>query len=106
MHFVTPATILQRFRKKPMIPFASDENMLRIAPLAEEFFANVLYNKEPLFVSDEATIWDVSMGPDVNELRERCLKFYGVTLHPHDFKRSLWSLIEHLDRSRTRHISS
>ncbi len=33
--------------------------MLRIAPLAQEFFANVLYNEEPLFVSDEATIWGV-----------------------------------------------
>lgn len=91
MHSMTLATSLQRFRKKPMLPFASDENMRRIAPLAE-----------PLFVSDEATIWDVSMGPNVDELRERCLKFYGVTLHSHDFKRSLWSLIEHLDRCRTK----
>ncbi len=98
---MTLATSLQRFRKKPMLPFASVENMRRIAPLAEEF-TNVLFDEEPLFVSDEATIWDVSMGPNVDELRERCLKFYGVTLHSHDFKRSLWSLIEHLDRSRTK----
>ena len=106
MQSMTLATILQRFRKKPMLPFASDENMLRIAPLAEEFFVNVLYDEEPLFVSDEATVWDVSLGPDVDELRRRCLEFYGVDLRPHDFKRSLWSLIEHLDRSRTKHTSS
>ncbi len=102
---MTLATILQRFRKKPVIQFAGDENMRRIAPLAEEFFANILYDEEPLFVSDEATIWDCSLGPDTDKLRERCRNFYGVDLHPHDFKRSLWSLIEHLDRSRTKQIS-
>jgi len=56
---LTLAAILHRFRKKPLLQFASDKNMLRIAPLAQEFFANVLYNEEPLFVSDEATIWGV-----------------------------------------------
>lgn len=89
MHSVTLATILQCFRKKPMMPFADDENMRRIAPLAEEFFANVLFDEELLFVSDEATIWDVYSGSDVDDLRQRCLNFYGVDVRPHDFKRSL-----------------
>ncbi len=103
---MTLATILRRFRKKPMIPFAPDENMRRVAPLAEEFFTNVLFDEEPLFVSDEATIWDVYSGSDVNELQERFLNYYGVELRPHDFKRSLWSLIEDLDSSRKSHTSS
>jgi hypothetical protein len=91
------------FRRKdsqPQIPFAEDKEMQRIAPLADEFLKNVLFDEEPLFISDEATIWDVSSGLDANELSERCLKFYGVPLLPSDFKRSLWGLIEYLHRTR------
>lgn len=89
-----------RRNSQPQIPFAADKEMQRIAPLADEFFKNILFDEEPLFISDEATIWDVSSGPDASELSERCAKYYGVPLLQGDFKRSLWSLIEHLNRLR------
>ena len=34
--------------------------MQKIPELTQEFFEHVLYDEEPLFISDEATIWDVS----------------------------------------------
>ena len=74
--------------------------MQRIAPLADEFFKNILFDEETLFVSNDATIWDVSLGPDAEELKDRCSRFYGVEISTEDLKKSLWVLIEQLDRSR------
>ena len=40
--------------------FSPDEKMRKIPELAREFFEQVLSDEyEPLFVGDEATIWDV-----------------------------------------------
>ena len=33
----------------------------KISELTQEFFEHVLYDEDPVFISDEATIWDVSM---------------------------------------------
>jgi hypothetical protein len=37
--------------------------MQRIAPQAEEFVTKILFDEKPLFISDEASVWDVSLGP-------------------------------------------
>ncbi len=39
--------------------------MLKVGALAEEFYANILYDEEPLFVSE-------------GEVLERCSTYYGV----------------------------
>ena len=44
-----------------MIPFSSDIETQKIPELTQEFFEHVLYDEEPLFISDEATIWAVSV---------------------------------------------
>ncbi len=49
--------------------FSPDVEMQRVSSEAEEFFEKVLYDEEPLFVSDEATLWGVWMG-------------VGMTHHP------------------------
>ncbi len=38
--------------------FSPDVEMRRVSSEAEEFFEKVLYDEEPLFVSDEATLWN------------------------------------------------
>jgi len=51
--------------------FNSDVEMQKVSREAREFFEKVLSDEEPVFVSDEATIWDVSM-TTADELLERC----------------------------------
>jgi hypothetical protein len=58
-----------------MIPFSSDLEMQKLSELAQQFFAHVLYDEEPLFISDEATIWDVSMTTPA-ELISRIARYY------------------------------
>jgi hypothetical protein len=41
--------------------FSSDIEMQKASREAQEFFALILPEEQPLFVSDEATIWDVSL---------------------------------------------
>jgi hypothetical protein len=89
----------QRVRPRE-ISFANDKEMQRIAPLVDEFLKNILFDEEPLFISDEATIWDVSLGPDAEEILKRCKNFYGVLLPAVDLNKSLWVLIEQLNQSR------
>jgi len=84
-----------------MAEFSSNERMLEISELAEELFQHVLYDEEPLFVSDEATIWDVSMaGPE--EVIRRCSDYYGVPVSMEDLKQPLWKLLPQLDAARKR----
>jgi hypothetical protein len=47
-------------RRKTPVEFSSDVEMRKIPELAQEFFDQVLFDEESFFVSDEATIWDVS----------------------------------------------
>lgn len=56
--------------------FGSDVEMRKVSREAQEFFEKVLYDEEPLFVSDEATLWGVWMG-DVDEVLERDLRLAG-----------------------------
>ena len=84
-----------------MLPFSPDVEMQKIPQLTEEFFQQVLYDEEPLFISDEATIWDVSMST-ADELIHRIFRYYRKSVSPADLKQPLWKLICQLnDRNIT-----
>ena len=73
--------------------FSSDEEMRKIPGLVQEFFQHVLYDEEPIFVGDEATIWDVSMATP-EELLKRCSKYYGKSVSIEDLGQPLWQLLQ------------
>ena len=59
--------------------FSPDAEMQRIPDLAQEFFNHVLFDEEPIFVADEATIGDVSL-VSREELMKRCSILWNVSL--------------------------
>lgn len=79
--------------------FAADIEMRRLSRQAHEFFENILFDETPLFVSDEATIWDVSTSTGA-ELLDRCSKYYNKTLSIDDLKQPLWKLLEQLNAAQ------
>ena len=79
-----------------MIPFSSDSEMQKIPELTQEFFEHVLYDEEPLFISDEATIWDVSMSTG-EELISRISRYYKKPVSVAEFAQPLWKLIRQLN---------
>jgi hypothetical protein len=76
--------------------YSSDVEMLKIKGMAEEFYGKVLYDEEPFFVSDEATIWDVSTASEA-ELLLRCAGSYGKAISADDLRKPLWQLIRNLN---------
>ena len=82
-----------------MIEFSSDAEMQKIPQLARDFFENVLYDEDPLFVSDEAKIWDVSTSTG-EDLLDRCSKYYGKPVTLEDFKLPLWRLLRQFYEGR------
>jgi hypothetical protein len=80
--------------------FSSDFEMQKVSrETIKEFFAMILPEEEPLFISDEATIWDVSTSP-TEELLARCSKYYCKTLSVEDLKQPLWKLLQKLNEGR------
>lgn len=79
--------------------FSSDVEMQKVSREAREFFDKVLSDEKPLFVSDEATIWDVSIST-AGDLLERCSKYYGKSLSVEDLKQPLWKLLRQLNEGR------
>jgi hypothetical protein len=79
--------------------FSSDVEMQKVSREAQEFFEKVLFDEEPTFVSDEATIWDVSTST-ADELLERCSKSYGKVLSVDDLKQPLWKLLRQVNEGR------
>lgn len=75
--------------------FSSDTEIRKVPELLDELFVHVLYDEEPLFVSDEATIWDVSMA-DPEELLKRISAYYGSPVSIEDLKLPLWKLLRQL----------
>lgn len=74
--------------------------MSRVSGLANELFEHVLYDEDPLFVSDEAILWGVSMS-DQNEVLERIRRFYGVPISLEETKQfRLWQLLRLLNERR------
>jgi hypothetical protein len=79
--------------------FSSDVEMRKVSGEAQEFFEKVLYDEEPLFVSDEATLWGVWMG-DVDEVLERCSTYYGVPVSFEESQQPFWKLLRLLNEKR------
>jgi hypothetical protein len=84
-----------------MIPFSSDSEMQKMPELTQEFLEHVLYDEEPLFISDEATIWDISMSMG-EELTKRISDYYGKTVSESDLKQPLWKLNRQLNEGSER----
>src|SRR4051812_45557472 len=61
--------------------FTPDDKVRAIRELTDAFFENVLYDEEPIFVGDEATILDVSLLPP-EELVRRCAMYYKTSISP------------------------
>lgn len=92
-------TVWLRRRKRPL-NFASDEDMQTLGPELAEFVQYVIPDEEPAFVSDEATVWDISLSTE-DELISRCSSHYGVQLRLEDLKLPLSRLLPELKRRRT-----
>jgi hypothetical protein len=83
-----------------MLPFAPDRQMRKVDKLAQEFYEKVLWDEEPLFISDEAKIWDVSTST-ADELIERCRLVYQKNVTAEDFTQPLWKLLKQLNEDRS-----
>jgi len=81
--------------------FASSKEISKIPELLQEFLQNVICDYEGLFVSDEATVWDVSMAAP-EELLKRCFDYYGRAVSLEDLKQPLWKLLPQLSAGRQR----
>jgi hypothetical protein len=79
--------------------FSPDVEIRKISPLVMELFQKVLYDEEPLFISDVATLWGVSMS-DPGEVLGRCSNYYGVPISLADSKQPLWQFLLMLDAKR------
>jgi hypothetical protein len=79
--------------------FSSAEKVRAIRALTEALFRHVLYDEEPIFVGDEATLLDVSLTPP-EELLRRCLEYYKTRVSMADLRRPLWELLPELERRR------
>jgi hypothetical protein len=79
--------------------FTSDEKMRAIPELTKALFQHVLYDEDPIFVGDEATILDVSMAPP-EELLKRCSEYYRTPVLLEDLRRPLWQLLPELETKR------
>ncbi len=84
-----------------MIKLANDEHMKGLESLAEEFYENILRpDEEPGFVSDEASLLDISLAPE-ELLIEKIKSHYGQTVTRFDLRRSFWSLLTDLNADRS-----
>jgi hypothetical protein len=78
---------------------SSNSEIKRIPDLTREFLEHVLYDEEPIFISDDATIWDVSMSA-VDDLLNRCSQYYGISVTMDDLNQPLWKLLRQLNERR------
>jgi hypothetical protein len=62
----------------------------------------VLDGEESVFVSDEATVWDVSMASP-EELIRRCSQYAGKPVSLEDLKQPLWKLLPQLSATHKSH---
>ena len=79
--------------------FSPDSEIQQLQDLVQELFDHVLYDEEPIFISDEATIWDVSMSTS-EELLGRISRYYGIKISNADLKQPLWKLLREIDARR------
>ena len=74
--------------------FAPDVEMRKIADLAERFYEKIM-DDPPLFISDEASVLDIS-GDAPEELITKIAAVYGRTLSMNELRQPLWKLIRQL----------
>ena len=79
--------------------FSSDTEIKKLHDSVQELFDHVLYDEESLFISDEATIWDVSMSTS-EELLGRISRYYGIKISTTDLDQPLWKLLREIDARR------
>jgi hypothetical protein len=79
--------------------FAPDNKIQQMEELVKGFFKHVLYDEEPIFISDEATIFDISMSSP-EELLDRIYRYYGVHISQADLSLPLWRLLREIDAMR------
>jgi hypothetical protein len=82
-----------------IMKFASDEKVRGIIPLIQALFRHVVWDGEPAFISDKATLLDVSDAPP-EELAKRCSEYYRTPVSLDDLRRPLWDLLPELERRR------
>lgn len=84
-----------------MINLADDAHMRGLETLAEEFYENILRPEEgPGFVSDEASLLDISLAPE-ELLISRIKTHYSKTVTGFDLRKSFWVLLTDLNNGRT-----
>ena len=81
-----------------------DDKTKAIPALTLEFFANILPEEEPIYVSDEATILDVSMATP-EDLIARCSSYYKTAVSHNDLRRPLWQVLLEMDARRREHLT-
>jgi hypothetical protein len=85
-----------------MINLADDAHMRGLATLAEEFYENILRpDEEPGFVSDDASLLDISLAPE-EVLISKIETHYSRTVTASDLRKSFWVLLTDLNNGRTR----
>jgi len=68
---------------------------------AEEFY-NAIFDPDeiPLVVTDEASLYDIYLGDEL-ELIEKVKKKYGVTINEKHFNMPFWQLIDILEKNNS-----
>ena len=90
-----------QFIKRPRMTLAEDQQMKRRAMKADLFFKRILWpDEETAFVSDEATLRDLSLAPDEDLIR-KVQTYYGKTLSAGDFTKRFWVLLDELQEPIT-----
>jgi hypothetical protein len=79
--------------------FAFDDKTRAVEGLCDEFLEKVLYDEEPVFISDEANVFDISTSEPA-ELLKRCFDYYGKSITRDDLKLPLWQLVTRLSEGR------
>lgn len=81
--------------------YESSTEMDHRAALAQEFYSVAFSPEErPIFVSDRASIYDISPG-DEAEIVSRCESYYGVTITENHLRMPLWEVLDFLSRNRS-----
>jgi hypothetical protein len=84
-------------KRRKGLPLADDIRMQERDSQANKFYSQILLpDEEPGFVSDEATLRDVSLAPD-DELIRKVQEHYGKTLSMGAFRKPFWSLLDDLE---------
>jgi len=85
-------------KRRKGLPLAGDMRMQERDSQANTFYSQILLpDEEPGFVSDEATLRDVSLAPD-DEIIRKVQERYGKTLSGEDFRKPFWSLLDDLEK--------